>query len=196
MSLPPRAFFSLTEAAARWGCTPADIAGWALAGRLEIVTGIPPVQCGSETIAGVVAVPASDILPVFRQCHPRPSRWKVRRIREIGKTDWRLITAPKKGVPIVAEDLVISAAEVARFEDDHELVRRSHAGTGPAAKYDWDAFHLAVIVHLHEHGLPETQNEFVGLMQDWFVRHSETGEAPDQSTIRKRISPIWRSLRD
>ena len=111
-------------------------------------------------------------------------------------TDWRLITAPKKGVPIVAEDLVISTAEVARFEEDHELVRRSHAGTGPAVKYDWDAFHLAVIVYLHEHGLPETQNEFVGLMQEWFVRHSETGEAPDESTIRKRISPIWRSLRD
>jgi hypothetical protein len=99
-------------------------------------------------------------------------------------------------VPIVAEDLVISAAEVARFEEDNELVRWSHAGTGPAAKYDWDAFHPAVIVHLHEHGLPKTQNEFVGLMQDWFVRHSETGEALDQSTIRKRISPIWRSLRD
>lgn len=196
MSLPPRAYFSLPETAARWGCAVVDIAGWSSAGRLEIVTGVAPVRCGPQTLAGFVAVPAADILPVFRRCGTGPSQCMAKRIREVGATEWLLITDPVEGVPVAAADLMISGSEVARFEDECELFRRPHAGTGPPGKYDWDAFYLAVIKQLHDHGLPETQNEFVGMMQDWFVRRSETGEAPDESTIRKRISPIWRSLRD
>ena len=55
MALPQRPFFSLTEAAARWGCVIADIVGWADAGRFRILTGIAPVRCGDEVIVGSVA---------------------------------------------------------------------------------------------------------------------------------------------
>jgi hypothetical protein len=41
MALPPRAFFTLHETASRWGCSIADIAGWATEGKLDLVTGIP-----------------------------------------------------------------------------------------------------------------------------------------------------------
>ena len=56
MNLPPRAFFSLNEIAARWGCALADIAGWSHAGHLSIVTGIASVICGKLFVAGMVAV--------------------------------------------------------------------------------------------------------------------------------------------
>ena len=36
MALPPREYFTLHEAAARWDCTLADIAGWASAGRFDL----------------------------------------------------------------------------------------------------------------------------------------------------------------
>lgn len=195
MTLPPKAFYALPEAAARWGCTPADIAGWSAAGRLEIVTGLAPVRCGSQQLAGFVAVPATDILPVFRRCGTGPGEWPVRRIREVGAAEWLLITDPEEGVPVAAADLVIRASEVARFEEECGIMRRPH-GTGPTPRYDWDGFYLAVIKHLHEQGLPESQNEFVGMMQEWFIRRSESGDAPDESTIRRRINPIWRALRE
>ena len=51
------------------------------------------------------------------------------------------------------------------------------------------------MIRIHENGLPGSMTELVGEMQDWFVRHSADGEAPDESTIRKRISPIWHRLR-
>ena len=54
MPLPPVAFFSIYEIAVRWGCHPADVAGWAAAGHLHVVAGIPPVLCGDETVAGMV----------------------------------------------------------------------------------------------------------------------------------------------
>ena len=52
MALPPRVHFTLHEAASRWDCTLADIAGWASVGRFDIVTAIPPVTRGRQIIAG------------------------------------------------------------------------------------------------------------------------------------------------
>ena len=35
----------------------------------------------------------------------------------------------------------------------------------------------------------------VALVQDWFVQNSKSGEVPDESTIRKRLTSLWRKLR-
>ncbi len=32
-------------------------------------------------------------------------------------------------------------------------------------------------------------------MQEWFIANSPTGEAPDESTIRRRIQAIWHELK-
>ena len=66
----------------------------------------------------------------------------------------------------------------------------------PRFTYDWDAMYVAVIKRIHEHGLPDTQAEFVGEFQEWFARRDEKGEAPDERTIRRRLNPIWRALRE
>lgn len=195
MALPPRVFYTMTEAAARWGCAPADIAGWASIGRLEIVTGIMPVRCDTETVAGLVAVAAADILPMFRRCGSGPERCQVRRIREPGAREWKYLSEPAEGIMVAMPDLVIMATEVQRFEEECDLLRRPHGGIGPSPKYDWDAFYLAVIIRLYERGVPPTQAEFVGEFQDWFSRRSESGDIPDESTIRRRLNPIWRALR-
>jgi hypothetical protein len=52
MSLPPRAFYSLTETSARWGCAAADLAGWAATDHLTLVTSIASVICGKQPVAG------------------------------------------------------------------------------------------------------------------------------------------------
>ena len=68
MALPPRVHFTLQEAAARWDCTLADIAGWASVGRFDIVTAIPPVTRGRQIVAGYVVVSVTDIMQMFRRC--------------------------------------------------------------------------------------------------------------------------------
>src|SRR5690606_32930182 len=70
MPLPPVAFFSIYEIAVRWGCHPADVAGWAAAGHLHVVAGIPPVLCGDETVAGMVQVPMAELMGMFRRMGP------------------------------------------------------------------------------------------------------------------------------
>jgi hypothetical protein len=185
----------LAEASGRWGCQPADIADWAALGKIEIVTGIAPARCGAETIAGLVALSAADILPMFRRCGSGPQSSLVRRFRLPEERDWKLVTDPVEGVTVALADLVILKSELRRFEVEYDLFRTQHGGQGPERRYDWDGFFTALIKRVHFHGLPEKQADLVEDMADWFARRSETGDGPDVSTIRKRIAPVWRALR-
>ena len=67
MTLPQRTFFTVQETTIRWDCSPHDLAGWAVAGKLEIVTAIEPIEQGGEILAGLVVVPVADILSMFRR---------------------------------------------------------------------------------------------------------------------------------
>ena len=196
MGLPPRVFFTLHEAAVRWECSLSDIAGWASAGRFNIVTGIGPVGCEDRPLAGLVAVPVSDILPMFRQSGGGPASRRVRRIRALDKVEWSFMTEPAKGIKITLADLVIMADEARRFEEECNLLRRPAAHIRSTTKYDWDGMYLALILRVHDQGVPLTQAEWVGEVQEWFVARSKTGEVPDESTIRRRLNPIWKALRD
>ena len=195
MALPPRVFFTLHETAARWGCTIADIAGWVCDGKLDILTGISAVTCGSERVSGKVTISPMDILPMFRRCGTGPTVVKLMRIKPAGAEDWIYITEPHDGVAVSIADLQITGQEVLRFEEEHDLLRRVGGGAGSVSPYDWDGMYLTVIRRVHEKGLPATQTEFVAELQDWFAEVAQNGEVPDESTIRRRLRPIWRALR-
>jgi hypothetical protein len=196
MKLPPRAFVWLTEACIRWNCSAADIISWASAGRLQIVTGITPFRFGAEIFSGIVEVPASEILPLFRRCETGPTEIQVLQFRPIDRKDWKFVTDPAGGVVVALADLMILAPEMHRFEAEHELFRYSHSGQGPERKYDWDGFYVEIIKRVHFHGVPEKQADLIDQMADWFARRSDSGDAPDVSTIRKRVAPVWRALRE
>jgi hypothetical protein len=83
MGLPQRVFYHIHETAARWGCTVCDIAGWTTMGMLKIVTGIPPVLCGEERVAGLISVDPTDILPMFRRYGTGPQEARVLRIKQL-----------------------------------------------------------------------------------------------------------------
>ncbi len=197
MALPPRVYYTLQEVTARWGGNIADVSGWAAAGKFHIMTGIGLVRCGEEIVAGRVAISPMNLMPLFRRCGTGPTEGVVRRIMTGDKSQWQIITDPVGGVTVAVADMMIMADEVERFEEKCALFRRvdrGGGGTGPAAKYDWDGFYIRMIVMIHDNGLPETQSELVGQMQEWFVEKAIDGDVPDESTIRRRISPIWRAL--
>lgn len=62
-------------------------------------------------------------------------------------------------------------------------------------RYDWDGMYVAMLKRVNDQGLPETQAEWVGEVQEWFIANSEAGDAPDERTIRRRITPVWKALR-
>ncbi len=194
MKLPPREYYTVHEAAARWGCTIADIAGWSAKARFDIVTGIPPTVCGSETVAGEVAVAAFDMLPMFRRYGIGPQSAHVRRVRPVGTSDWLFVTDPAAGVEVSIADLLITGEQIRRFEDDHDLMRRIAGGTGSISPYDWDGMMNALIVRIHEHGLPASQAELIRDMQDWFAEQTEGDDFPDERSVRRRVNAVWKTL--
>ena len=81
-----------------------------------------------------------------------------------------------------------------RFEEDHDLLRRIGGSTGSLSPYDWEGMYVTMIKRIHEFGLPTTQAELIAELQDWFSNVAESGEVPDESTIRRRLRPFWRAL--
>ena len=195
MALPPRVYFTLQEVAARWDCTLADIAGWASVGRFDIVTGVTPFSVGTQVVTGLVAVSVIEILPMFRRSGTGPTSSRLWRIRPIGETEWVLLPEHAQGLSVTLDDLMIMAEDVRRFEATFDLARRPGAYSGSTARYDWDGMYIALMVRIYDQGLPATQAEWLGEVQEWFVANSESGEVPDERTIRRRLTPIWKALR-
>jgi hypothetical protein len=196
MALPPRVYFTLHEAAARWDCTLADIAGWASVGRFDIVTAIRSIPNGLQPLSGFGAVLVTDILEMFHRCGTGPTTSRLWRVRPLKQAEWVLLTEHPAGIKVTLADLLIKAEDVHRFETDCDLLRRPASHIGSTARYDWDGMYISLIRRVHEHGVPETQAEWVGEVQQWFVEKSESGEVPDERTIRRRLTPIWKALRE
>ena len=197
MALPPRVFFTLYETSVRWDCSIADIAGWADVGKLKIKTGIGLVRCGDVSVAGRVTLSPMDLLPLFRRSGTGPSEGMMRRIMPPDSTEWLIITEPVGGIAVAVADMLILAEDVFAFEDDHDMVRKPSSGSGGnggGALYDWDGMNLALIVRIHNNGLPLTQADLIAEMQHWFADQSNGTKMPDSRSIRRRITPIWNAL--
>lgn len=198
MALPRRFSWHIAEASARWGCYPADIIDWSLRGDLEICTAVQTVGTTHGDQNGIMVVPPEDFVRMFRRDGTGPKLSTVRRIRQPGPDHhWMRITEPATGVHLEAGDLFITQDELDRFEEAHELVPKPrNVASGPATKWDWDGFYTALIRRIHEHGMPDQQKDLVEEMTGWFERRSPTGDAPDPSTIRKKVAGVWRELRE
>lgn len=173
----------------------ADLVGWAIQGKLILRTGIPPVSCGATPLGGMVIVPPDDIMRMFRRDISAPPTIHIRRIRTKPECDeWHYITEPREGIEVHRYDIIITADDAERFETDHDINRRSLTAPS-AAKWDWEAWHVSLIKRVYEQGLPTSQNEWIRESVDWFASRSTSGEAPDESTLRRKIAPVWQALR-
>lgn len=195
MVLPVSIFFSLTEVAVRWRCQPAEIVQWALAEQITLSIAIPSTLCGDMTIQGLVEVGAASILPMFRRFGDVAKNARIRFIRQPGMDVWKPITNPPEGLLIQPDDVLVTASEAQRFEDEHDIFKRQ-GSTGPNFKYEWEEMLTHVALRIYHQGMPESQNEFINELQEWFIRRSKDGQAPDERSIRRRIKPIWQALRE
>ena len=89
---------------------------------------------------------------------------------------------------------MITAREIDRFEEANGIGRASNAGPGAPGRYDWEGFHMALFKRIYSEKFLLQQRDLVVEMQEWFIADSDDGEAPDESTIRRRIKAIWQEL--
>jgi hypothetical protein len=198
MGLPQRVFYSVNEVAVRWECSLADIAGSASVGYFDIVTVVPSISIGdARRIEGFVRVAVTDVLPILRGYGKAAKKVRLSRVRPWDDETWVFLEdlPAGKGLKVLREDLLIMADQVRAFEAEHDILRRPAARIGSSPRYDWESMYISQIVRVFEQGLPDTQSEWIGEVQDWFAETSEDGQIPDERTIRRRLSPIWKALK-
>lgn len=193
MAFPSREFFTLTDVAGRWECTPAEVACQALKEALELVATFPRIELLDGPAVGLLTVHAAEIMPLHRALSPT-KKTKLRQVRQPGRTEWQRIEDPSSGVWMTPGDILITRAEILRFEDEHEIVRSRLAGAGAPPRYDWERFQMALFKRLFHGGMPASQKDLIDEMQEWFISNSSNGDAPDESTIRRRIKAVWQEL--
>jgi hypothetical protein len=96
-------------------------------------------------------------------------------------------------------DLVIGHEELIRFEKANPVLA-DHTGAeesnrrGAPSKYEWDDIWVELCAMIFLDGLPETQAELVQQVATWLEAQGKP--VPDDSTIKKKIRPLWQRLRE
>jgi len=194
MAFPAQVFYSVLEVSLRWGCSLTQVINYAIADEIDLVTGVAQVMFGEDCVAGLISVPGCAVRPLFRPFGKGARKILLTQARLSANEPWRTITKPARGVRLTAADIMITAREIERFEEDHGIGRARGVGPGAPLKYDWDGFYIAVLKRIYANGFPAKQRELVVEMQHWFIANSAEGDAPDESTIRRRIQAVWREL--
>jgi hypothetical protein len=193
MAFPSREYFTVLEASVRWECTQTEVACQALKDALELVATFPSIELVDGPAVGLLAVQAAEIMPLYQALSPT-KKTRLRQVRKLGRTDWQRIEDPVSGVWMTAGDILITRTEVLRFEDDHDIVRSRLSGAGAPPRYDWERFQMVLFKRLFHGGMPASQKDLIDEMQEWFIANSTEGDAPDESTIRRRIKAVWQEL--
>ena len=166
----------------------------AIADDIDLVVGFAPVKFGEDVRYGLMSVAGSEVRPLFRPFGEAAKKVYVKQARPPGTEDWKIITEPAEGVRLAAADVMITASEMDRFEDAHGVGRGRSSGPGAPSRYDWEGFYVALMKRVHVGGFPARQKDLIVEMQEWFIANSSVGEAPDESTIRRRIQTVWQAL--
>jgi len=194
MAFPAQYFCSILEVAGRWGCTQTEVINYAMFDEINLVAGFSAVKFGTECAAGLMNVPGSEVRALFRPYGKGAKKIYVTQARQSPSEDWKTISEPARGVRLTAADIMITAREIDRFEEANGIGRTRSAGPGAPGRYDWEGFHMALFKRIYTGGFPAQQRDLVLEMQEWFIANSADGEAPDESTIRRRIKAIWQEL--
>ena len=219
MPLPPRRVLTLSEASNLWGITVAELGWHAVEGTLTpsmVITGViaeigEEVEVaagrssrrfhGQKTLTGLHDLIGADVWPAFKG-----GTAVVRRLKPSKPSGFVEFRQPANEVTVTAADLVIRFAECERVATTYGLARpemviahqavepvrppRTRGGALPG--YEWDRIWVRVCTRIYDEGRPETQAELVNDVLDWLA--TSGGALPDASTVKKKISMLWREI--
>jgi len=186
-----RPFWPVSHLAARWGIFLPEILEAALANDLHLSIVIGPTPGDSGNVwRGIVGADSAELWRLALRAGTSETLVKCTRIYT--DDSWRLLPEP---VVVGLEAVVVTDSERQRFEDRHEILQRGCTRPGPELKYRWVEMLQWLAVHLHDEGVPTSQQELIAACANWFVARSEDGEHPSDKSIRNYISPVWKGLR-
>ena len=214
MAVPNISFFTLADLCERWGVKPPHIGALALDQKLILSVGLSCVRAeigewlevdtdewqrapgGWRQVTGIFDISRNDAWAIIKN-----GRQVIGSVVPV-EPDGYIEICSHDGQPefvVAVDDLLIRREEVERFEASNtpaprDVSEASAARCGPGAppKYDWDGFWIEACRHIHDDGIPPTQAAMVRDLLDWFDENGTA--APDQSTIKKKVSKLWKAL--
>ncbi|KPL53175.1 hypothetical protein ABB55_13930 [Prosthecomicrobium hirschii] len=206
-------YYRLDELCTRWGLSIDDLADFALSGEITVsalVVGLNTmfgdydevgngeyvrIPMGYRRLTGPADLTLHDAWHAIHDGAQTISGFDAPDSSFVAIDDPRF----EDGFPVGRDQVVVRREEVDRFERVQGLVQDQEAPVsganiqrGAQPRYDWDAFWIELCRSVYADGLPASQAELVRQMRDWFEM---TGSAPDDSTIKKKLAPLWRTLR-
>ncbi|MCJ2144719.1 hypothetical protein [Methylobacterium sp. E-066] len=80
--------------------------------------------------------------------------------------------------------------EVVTEDDESAKVEEKPKNKGGRPSADWDAVFIAAACHIATDGLPATQSEFIGVLQEKLG-----AKAPGDTQMKERIGPLFNAVR-
>ena len=221
--LPRKPFYGLAELCERWSLSEADIAAYALEGELtlsiaagglrvetsdieEDAVGQPfSVPTGTRWIVGTMDISCVDAWSVLRNGSQAISRFYGLKgeMLDLPEED------DERGTMLVERQaLVVRRVEMERFQEVQGLGAavamtgapaggpRREMSRGAPIKYEWETCWCETIaLRIYDPGPPSTQAEWVRIIQDWFANRYGPDNVPSESSIKLRLSKIWRHVK-
>ena len=205
-------FYYVDEVLARWSLTERDLMSFVLSGALTVSATV----AGLRITYGVCRPSAAGVADRIATSHSyiigliplqQSDAWRVLRHGECAIT---MLAAPAEQFAMIDNaagenqhlvqkaDLVISHDEFMRFEKVHPALGVSDGARdtnrrGAPSKFDWDDIWIELCAMIFLDGLPATQAELVQHIASWLEEQGK--RVPDDSTIKKKIKPLWQKLR-
>ena len=214
MPLPRKGLFRAEEMLAKWQITESDLACYAAQEQIRVsvvvTEGVRACTWTSDEqhetwqtdellcrpISGIRDLYPHDVWAIYKY------RWaKVRRFIPLEYEDQCKVIEPSEGFYVEPEDLILKAAEIDRFEVEQindvsgsasDPTLSIKGGRGSPTKHGWEGGLTALLAHVHVYGSSDIQADYVRVMEDWFA--AQTGEPPDQRTIEKKVSHLFRQI--
>ena len=208
----PKPYYHIDEVLERWSLSERDLMSFVLSGALTVSATVP----GLRVTYGICRPAATGIVDRIATSHSyiigliplqQSDAWRVLRQGELAITT---LAAPADQFAMIDNaagenqhlvqkgDLVISHDEFMRFEKVQTALRNSDGARdtnrrGAPSKFDWDDIWVELCAMIFLDGLPSTQAELVHHIATWLEDQGK--RVPDDSTIKKKIKPLWQRLR-
>jgi len=212
MSYFSKPFYYVDEVLARWSLTERDLMSFVLSGALTVSATVP----GLRVTYGLCRPSAAGVVDRIATSHSyiigliplnQSDAWRVLRHGEFAITS---LAAPLEQFAMIDNaagenqhlvqkaDLVISHEELVRFEKVQPALAgadmcRDATRRGAPSKFDWDDIWVELCAMIFLDGLPATQTELVQHIAGWLEDQGK--RVPDDSTIKKKIRPLWQRLK-
>ena len=221
--LPRKPFYGLAEFCERWSLSESDIAAYVLEGELTLSVAVGGLRVDTsdteeDADGRPFSVPTGSRWIVGTMDISRVDAWSVLQngSQEIGRfygLQGEMLDLPYEDnertfMPVERHALVMRRAEMERFQEAQGLgsvapvvdgpakAQRGGKSRGAPTKYDWEECWCEMIAkRIYDPGPPETQAEWMRMIQDWFSVRYGPDNVPCESSIKLRLSKIWRHVK-